>query len=174
MKKILVFVATLDGKITHWGDSHVRKWSSQADKDYFKKVWDDSPLTVMGSSTFDADPIKPTPEHHLIVMTRTPAKYKDHEVIGQLEFTDQSPAQLVAHYKKEGFKQMTVVGGAHVATSFLKENLIDEVWLTIEPKIFGTGGNFVITENLDIELKLLRVEKVNTRGTLITKYAVIK
>ena len=59
-------------------------------------------------------------------------------------------------------------------TSFLKEQLIDEVWLTIEPKIFGTGGNFVIEEELDIDLKLLSCEKVNEQGTLITKYAVIK
>ena len=174
MKKILVFVATLDGQITRWGDAHVRRWSSEEDKQYFEKVWDDSPLTVMGSSTFDADPIKASPNHHLIVMTRNPSKYKAHEVIGQLEFTDQSPAQLVAHYKKEGFNLMTVVGGPHVATSFLKEKLIDEVWLTIEPKIFGTGGNFVINEKLDIELQLLNVEKVNARGTLITKYSVIK
>ena len=66
------------------------------------------------------------------------------------------------------------MGGAHISTSFLKAKLIDELWLTIEPKIFGTGGSLVINENLDIELRLLSVEKVNERGTLITKYKVIK
>ena len=174
MKKILVFVATLDGKITHWRDSHVKSWSSKEDEQYFKKTWDDSSLIVMGSSTFDANPTKPTPTHHVVVMTREPAKYKDYEVIGQLEFTDKSPAQLVAHYEKKGLKQMLVAGGAHIATSFLKAKLIDELWLTIEPKIFGAGGNFVSKENLDIDLQLLSVEKVNERGTLITKYSVIK
>ena len=173
MKKILVFVTTLDGKITHWGNPHVRKWSSEEDKSYFKKIWDDSALTVMGSSTFDAEPIKSTPTHQLIVMTRTPAKYKDHEVVGHLEFTNRSPAELVVYYEKEGLNQMLVVGGALIATSFFKEKLIDELWLTIEPKIFGTGGNFVINENLDIDLKLLSVEKVNERGTLIAKYSVL-
>ncbi|MEO7264407.1 MAG: dihydrofolate reductase [Ferruginibacter sp.] len=174
MKKILVFVTTLDGKITQWGNPHVKKWSSEEDQHYFKKVWDDSSLTVMGSSTFNAEPIKPSSTHHFIVMTRTPAKYKAHEVIGQLEFTNQSPAQLVGHYEKEGLKQMLIVGGAHLATSFFKAQLIDELWLTLEPKIFGTGGNLVINENLDIDLQLISVEKVNKRGTLITKYAVIK
>jgi dihydrofolate reductase len=174
MKKILVFVTTLDGKITHWGDPHVRRWSSEEDQSYYKKIWDNSSLTVMGSSTFDAAPLKPSPAYHLVIMTRTPVKYKDVEVVGQLEFTDKSPAQLVVHYEKEGLKQMIIVGGAHVATSFFKAKLIDELWLTIEPKIFGTGGNFVINENLDIDLKLLSVEKVNERGTLITKYEVIK
>ena len=174
MKKILVFVTTLDGKITRWGETHVKRWSSEEDKHYYKKTVDDSSLTVMGSSTFDVESKVPTPTHHVIVMTRTPAKYKDREIIGRLEFTNQTPAQLVAHYEKEGLTQMLVVGGAHIATSFFKAKLIDELWLTIEPKIFGTGGNFVINENLDIDLKLLSVEKVNERGTLIAKYSVIK
>lgn len=173
MKKILVFVATLDGKITRWNEPHVKRWSSEEDKNYFKKTWEDSFLIVMGSSTFDVKPMEPTPKHHLVVMTRNPGKYKDYEVSGQLEFSNQPIAQLVAHYEKEGLMRMLVVGGAHIATSFLKEKLIDELWLTIEPKIFGTGGNFVIEENLDIDLKLLSVEKVNQQGTLITKYSVI-
>ncbi len=174
MKRILVFVTTLEGKITRWEDSDVRKWTSEEDQQYFKKVWDDSRLIVMGSSTFEAGIRKANPAHHLIVMTGSPTKYKGSEVRGQLEFTDQSPAQLVAHCKNEGYMQMLVVGGAHIATSFLKEKLIDEVWLTIEPKIFGAGSNFVTNENLDINLQLLSIEKVNERGTLITKYSVVK
>ena len=173
MKKILVFVATLDGKITHWGEPHVKRWSSEEDKNYFKKTWDDSSLIVMGSSTFDVKPTVPSPAHYVVVMTRNPEKYKHYEVAGQLEFTDHSPVQLVAHYEKKDLRQMLIAGGPHIATSFLKAKLIDEVWLTIEPKIFGTGGNFVINENLEIDLQLLSVEKVNERGTLITKYLVI-
>jgi dihydrofolate reductase len=174
MKKILVFVTTLDGKITRWEDPDVRKWTSKEDQHYFEKVWDASHLIVMGSSTFEAGSRKADPSHHLIVMTRTPAKYKDREVVGQLEFTNQSPTQLIAHYEKEDLTQILIVGGAHIATSFLKEKLIDEVWLTIEPKIFGAGSNFVINESLDIDLKLLSFEKINEQGTLITKYLVIK
>jgi riboflavin biosynthesis pyrimidine reductase len=108
MKTILIFVSTLDGKVTKWGDPFVRVWSSKDDQHYFNRVWND---------------------------TR---------------------------------------GGAHIATSFLKEQLIDELWLTIEPKIFGIGGNFVIAEKLDINLQLISCEKVNKQGTLITKYAVKK
>ena len=69
---------------------------------------------------------------------------------------------------------MLVVGGPHVATLFLKEQLIDELWLTLEPKIFGTGGNFATDVNLDIDLHLLHFEKVNEQGTLIIKYKVLK
>ncbi|WP_164905258.1 dihydrofolate reductase family protein [Aequorivita ciconiae] len=172
MKKTLIFVTTLDGKITHWGEPHVKRWSSEEDKKHFKNIWNKSYLIVIGSSTFDAEPLKPTPDYHYIVMTRTPSKYKNQEVLGQLEFTDQTPNDLLARFEKEGYDEMLVVGGPHVATSFFKEQLIDEFWLTIEPKIFGVGGNFVIKEKFDIQLHLISLEKVNEQGTLITRYSV--
>lgn len=174
MKTILVFVSTLDGKVTKWGDPFVRVWSSKADKEYFNRIWKDNKLIVMGSNTYNAHPLKPSKAHLLIIMTRNASKYKTKEIGGQIEFTDMSPAQLVSCYKNLGHEQMLITGGAHIATSFLKDQLIDEVWLTIEPIIFGLGGNFVTAEKLDINLNLLSCEKVNVQGTLITKYSVIK
>src|ERR1035437_6696088 len=174
MKIIVVFVTTLDGKITKWGDPHVQRWSSQEDQTYFKKTWDESPLIIMGSSTFDFDPVKPSPKNRLIVLTRKPDSYKKYEVPGQLEFSDESPVKLTQRFRAMGYDRMLVVGGPHVATSFFRDNLVDELWLTLEPMIFGKGGNFVVEEELDINLKLISIEKVNDRGTMLTKYAVIK
>ncbi len=174
MKIIVVFVTTLDGKITKWGDPNVHRWSSQEDQTYFKKTWDESPLIIMGSSTFDFDPVKPSPKNRLIVLSRKPDSYKKYEVPGQLEFSDESPVKLTQRFRAMGYDRMLVVGGPHVATSFFRDNLVDELWLTLEPKIFGKGGNFVVEEELDINLKLISIEKVNDRGTMLTKYAVIK
>ena len=174
MKTILIFVTTLDGKVTKWGDPNIKAWSSHQDQDYYKKVWNDSRLIVMGINTFNADPLKPSPSHHYIIMTGHPDKYKSSEVLHQLEFTNESPVELTTRFKKQGYEQMLVAGGPHIATSFLKEQLIDELWLTLEPKIFGVGGNFVIEEKLEINLALIHCEKVNERGTLITKYGVLK
>lgn len=174
MKILLVYVSTLDGKVTKWGDPHVKSWSSQKDQEYFKKIWADARLIVMGSNTFMAEPFRPILNHLLVVMTGHPAKYKSQEILGKLEFTDKSPASLVKRFEDEGHELMLLVGGAHIATSFLKGQLIDEIWLTIEPKIFGMGGNFVIEEKLDINLRLIHCERVNEQGTLITKYEVLK
>lgn len=174
MKIILIFVSTLDGKVTKWGEPHVSSWSSHQDQDYYKNVLNESRLIVMGSNTFNADTFKPSANHQLIIMTRHPGKYKNLEVPGQLEFTNELPLKLIARFRNKNHKQMLVVGGPHVATSFLKEQLIDELWLTIEPKIFGTGSNFATDVNLDINLRLLHFEKVNEQGTLITKYAILK
>jgi dihydrofolate reductase len=174
LKTVLIFVSTLDGKVTKWDNPDVKLWSSEEDQNYFKKIWDESKLLIMGSNTFNAEPVKPSPEHLLIIITRNPSKYKNYEVPGELEFTVDSPFQLVSRFKEAGFEQMLVVGGPHLGTSFLKEQLIDELWLTIEPMIFGNGLNFAIEEKLDIHLRLISCEKVNERGTLITKFAILK
>jgi len=173
MKTVLVFVSTLDGKVTKWGDPHIRSWTSKADQDYFTEIWRDARLIIMGSNTYIAEPFRPSLNHLLVVMTSHPEKYRSQVTPNKLEFTSKTPAQLTEFYKNEGHEIMVVVGGAHIATSFLKDQLLDEIWLTIEPKIFGIGGNLVIEEKLDINLHLINIEKINKQGTLIVKYEVL-
>jgi dihydrofolate reductase len=174
MRIILVFVSTLDGKITRWGDPKVSSWTSREDRNYFRKTWNEAPLIVMGSNTFLAEKLGSVRDHLIVVMTRHASSYKDKEVSGRLEFSDETPQQLAARFEKEHYGTMLVVGGAKIATSFLKEGLIDEIWLTIEPRIFGKGGNFVTEQELDLRLRLISCEQVNPSGTLITKYKVVK
>lgn len=174
MKTILIFVSSLDGKVTKWDEPNVRLWSSHQDQDYYKKVWSESRLIVMGSATFNADTFNPSADHQMIVMTSQPDKHKSLAVPGQLEFTSKTPFELSSGFAIKGYQQMLVVGGPHIATAFLKEQLIDELWLTIEPRIFGMGQNFATDAKLDISLRLIQSEKVNDQGTLITRYAVLK
>jgi dihydrofolate reductase len=131
-------------------------------------------LFIMGSSTFAFDPMKPTPDYRLIVMTRDPASYNKYETPGQIEFTDETPKEIYERCAREGYDQMMVVGGSHIATSFLQDQLIDELWLTLEPRIFGNGNGIVTDAKLDIELRQISCETVNEQGTMITKYAVVK
>jgi hypothetical protein len=42
MKSILIFVTSLDGKVTKWGEPLVRSRSSHQDQEYYKKIWDES------------------------------------------------------------------------------------------------------------------------------------
>jgi dihydrofolate reductase len=174
MKTILVFVQTLDGKITKWGNPVVRAWSSQEDQNYFMEVMKSSRLTFMGSNTYNVDQTKARPGHLLIVMTSRPSDYRTKEIPGQIEFSNKSPSELTERFKREGYEQLLMVGGAQSATSFLKEQKADEIWITVEPIIFGSGGCFVNNEDLTIDLRLLSAEKLNEKGTMLIKYSVIK
>lgn len=173
MKTILIFVTTLDGKITRWGDPMIRSWSSQTDQAYFDAIWNSYRVIIMGSGTYSPAPLKPDLKHLYIVLTSRPERYKNAEVPGHLEFTNDTPSNLLERIRKTKEETVLIVGGAQIATSFLREKLIDELWLTIEPRIFGTGGCFVTEEELDINLNLINITKANDEGTLLTKYKVL-
>jgi dihydrofolate reductase len=173
MKTILIFVSTVDGKITKWGDPMIRSWSSRADQDQFDAIWNDTRVIIMGSGTYNPDPLKADPKHQFIVMTRQPSTYEGRNVPGLLEFTNNTPLQILNRFENDE-QAVLVVGGSKIATSFLKAQLIDELWLTFEPKIFGAGANFVTDEKLDIDLRLISFEQINEQGTLLTKYSVIR
>lgn len=174
MKVILVFVSTLNGMITRGDDPEVRHWSSKSDQLHYSRVWKESRLVVMGSTTWNENIIRLSKGKLILVMTRTPGDYKNNAIPGQLEFTDLAPTELVEKFNRTGHDIMTVVGGPHVATSFLKEKLIDELWLTVEPRLFGRGYNLIAESDIDVRLRLTDIVKANEEGTLLTKYTVIR
>lgn len=174
MKVILVFVSTLNGMITRGDDPEVRHWSSKSDQAYYGNVWKQSSLVVMGSTTWRDNVIRLSPGRLVIVMTRKPGEYENKAVPGQLEFSALSPQELVAKFRSTGNEVMTVVGGPHIATSFLRDSLIDELWLTIEPRLFGRGQNLIAESETDVRLRLIDIVKANDEGTLLTKYAILR
>tara|TARA_B100000900_G_C20317415_1_gene608726 strand:+ start:25 stop:699 length:675 start_codon:yes stop_codon:yes gene_type:complete len=67
--------------------------------------------------------------------------------------------------KKEGIKRIALLGGARLIESFLKEDLIDEIKLTICPRVIGGKYTWIpLTEKSDIfnlknrwEIKMIKV-----------------
>lgn len=174
MKVILVMVSSVDGKITRWDRDDVYQWTSREDTEYFREVIKKNNVIVMGSKTFDVVYPKPEKGKLRVVMTRNPSKYAAMMVPGQLEFTDQSPMKIVSNFGKKRYKTMLLVGGANVNTTFFKAGLVDELWLTIEPRIFGKGKMIVEKESMDIKLELHKFKRLNTQGTILLKYKVLK
>jgi dihydrofolate reductase len=174
MKITLIFVSTVDGKITKWGNPDVRKWSSKDDKDHFRRAWEGSRLIVMGSNTYKASPPEPSSKRLIVVVTNHPDKYQEHVIPGQVEFKNELPGKLVLDLENEGYNEMLLVGGPQLATSFLRHHLVDELWLTIEPKIFGQGGTLATDQKLENNLRLISCEKLNEQGTLLVRYAFLK
>ena len=81
--------------------------------------------------------------------------------------------KIVEKLKMQGYNQILLVGGEQINYIFFRDKLINEVWLTIEPKIFGVGNGLISAEKLDIKLQLKRISKLNNTGTLLVKYLVI-
>jgi dihydrofolate reductase len=89
-------------------------------------------VIIIGSGTYNSDPANPTSKHLFVVMTRPPSKYEKSERAGLMEFTGETPLCLLERFEKEGDDKILVAGGSHITTLFLKEQLIDKLWLTFE------------------------------------------
>lgn len=176
MKVIMIAVTSANGKLTRNSDPNIYKWTSKEDQDFFFSKITKSKLIVMSSGTYEAARrlIKHKKGRLRIVLTRSPNKYSGEQIPGQLEFSSEKPEGLARRLSEEGYKQMLLVGGGEINSIFLREGLVDEIYLTIEPVVFGQGKNLFAESEFESKLKLQSVKKLNKKGTLLLKYRVIK
>lgn len=168
----MVMLSSVDGKSTQGNNQNVYSWSSIEDQKHFFSLIKKNNLIVMGRITYDASrPVIKLEKGKLrIVLTRNPKKYFKKSVKGQLEFTNETPVDLVERLSKKGYKNMLLVGGSIINGLFLKYNLVNELYLTIEPKIFGKGKDIIEGQLLNKSLKLINIKKINKAGTLVLQY----
>ncbi len=175
MKIVIVAVASVNGKITKGDDSNIYSWTSKEDSRFFFSLIEKSNLIVMGSKTYEAAKklIKHKKNRLRIVLTKNPKRYLKESMKGMLEFTNEGPLELTKRLEGKGYKKILLVGGGEINVLFLKSKLVNEIYLTIEPKIFGTGKNLVGESDFESQLQLISARKLNEQGTLLLKYKVV-
>ena len=166
----LVAVMSLNSKITQGLDIAISDWASNEDGDFFKKLLAKHKVFIMGSTTYNSVKPRPSAEKLRIILSRNPSSHQDEQISGKIEFTDASPAIIVADLKKRGHGQALLLGGSEIYSLFLDSGLVSEMYITIEPSIFGTGLNLAnnLTRNIDCEL--ISVEVLNKKGSLLLHY----
>lgn len=173
MKIIMVAVVSANGKLTKGDNPHIYEWTSKEDQEFFSSLVRDAKLIVMGSTTYEA--VRANLKHKegrlRIVLTSNPQKFEDQKINGQLEFSPESPNELVERIRSR-YDEMFLVGGSKIYSSFTKAGLVDEIYLTIEPVVFGEGKNLFADEEFEKDIKLESFEKLNEKGTILLKYKV--
>lgn len=175
MKVTLIMVASLDGKTTEGHKPGAGSWASPEDQAFFCAQMSAHDRIVMGSATYEAarSAIKPESDRIRVVMTRTPQKFAKEQRPG-LKFSADSPQEIIEQTKGDGCRSLLLVGGAKTNAHFFSAGLIDEVLVTIEPLLFGTGTPFVTTLERTVKLKLIDHMQINRQGTLLVHYLVQK
>lgn len=130
-------------------------------------------LLLMGRKTYEAVRPKPEAERLRMVLTTQPDNYTASIVPSQLEFTGLQPQELVASLEARGYTSALLLGGGAVNGAFLAAGLGDELYVTIEPLLFGRGTPLFGGVELNVSLRLLESKQLNTRGTLLLHYAII-
>lgn len=172
MSVTIAAVVSVDGRLTKHDDPDVGIWTSAEDQAHFKSLIEVSDVIVMGSGTYEVIRGKsPLGNGKLrVVLTSTPDKYAKDSQPGELEFRNQSASEFV---DQENGKKILVAGGTKMMTDFFAEGLVDELQITVEPKIFGTGQTLTDLIPLDVNLELIETKRLNSSGTLLNIYRVV-
>jgi len=175
MRLTLIAAQSLDGFITRH-DHPGSGFASDADRAFFREALRAFDCCVMGGETYrvSRDTIRATlmPERLRVVLTRAPEAFANDTAPGKLEFVNTPPAQLAADLHQRGFQRCAILGGAQVHSLFIDAGLVDELWLTIEPLLFG-GGTALLAQPTAAKLSLVSSEKLSSNALLL-KYRVEK
>jgi riboflavin biosynthesis pyrimidine reductase len=102
-------------------------------------------------------------------MTRHPDRYADDAVPGLLEFTDATPSVILDDLRADNRTRVAVLGGGEIYNQFLAKDLVDELSLTIEARIFGTGIRLAGTSTpIDPSFELRDVTQIGQGTVLFT------
>jgi dihydrofolate reductase len=163
IKVFLIAAVSADGFIAKDSQHSPMYWSSKADKKRFIELTKKAGVVVMGSSTYKTigQPLK----------ERLNIVYSKKQSFPDVEMTDKSPIELITDLENRGFKEVAICGGSHIYTMFMKASVVDYVYLTIEPILFGKGIS-IFNEDLKYSLKLESSQVSESTGTLLLEYKV--
>jgi dihydrofolate reductase len=164
IRTFIVAAMTADGFIARDNSVPSTAWTSKVDKKRFSELSKRAGVVIMGSVTYETIG-KPLPGRVNIVYVLGDKKYEGAET------TTKSPAELIADLEKRGFKEVAICGGSTIYTMFMKSGLVDTLYLTMEPVIFGSGTR-LFKEPIDAKLELVSSEKVE--NSTLLEYKVLK
>lgn len=137
MEKFIIAAQTIDGFIARDADHLSTRWTSKEDAAFFTETTQRAGVCIMGATTFRTIN-RPLPGRLTIVYTRNPeefAQFDDSEV----RTTQAKPEDLLKELEEEGFNEVAICGGSAIYTMFMEAGLVDSMYLTKEPVVFGKG-----------------------------------
>jgi len=168
MKVILYMAISLNGMIAKSDDN--TSWISKEEWDSYSLAVRNAGCLIVGHRTYG-------------ILTKQPefSEFKDVKlvVVAQENFQTLAPNHLVAHSPKEAleilkdFEKVVVAGGGALNASFAEENLIDEIFIDIEPIILGQGIPLFRDKNFERNLKLVGQKKIS-ESEIQLHYEVLK
>lgn len=162
MKTFIIAALSADGYIAK-NDHHPAFWTGKDDKKRFAKLTKRANIVIMGSKTFATLP-HPLEKRLNIV-------YSKSQIFEGAETTQKNPEELLRELETRGFKEAAICGGSHVYTMFMKARVINTLYITIEPIVFGVGIR-LFNEEMFYRLKLIESEEAEN-GALFLEYEVI-
>lgn len=164
--RYIAFVAaSVDGRIS-LSSKALPDWTSEEDWQFFQQSLSRIDAVVVGRKTYQAV-IDRLRRRNTFVLSSRPKTIKRR---GTVAFVN--PARVNLAKLLEGYKSVAILGGGAVYRFMLEGGLLDEIFITIEPFIFGRGKKMFVGGSRTTRLRLLSVKRLNRTGTLLLHYQI--
>jgi dihydrofolate reductase len=173
MRVTMATVMSVDGRITQGDKVRASFWRSVEDGEILKSLIARHQVLIMGRKTYETVRPKPATHRLMIVLTSDMEQFASHEVPGSLEFVSEQPRQLISRLTARGYDSVLLLGGSS-NIPFVEAGVVDELYLTVEPSLFGEGLPLAQGLPAAIPLRLVNSKQLNRQGTLLLRYEVIK
>ncbi len=171
MKVVLVAAISLDGFITRH-DEPGSNFTSEADSRYLQEILPHFDCCIFGGASFRVARTwmrqRLMPDKLRVAVTRSPETYADEAEPGRFEFTSDSPRKIIGNLGARGYQFCALLGGGQIYSLFLQAGCVDELWITLEARLFGTG-TALCPGHVDIPLELISHDNLGG-DTLLLKY----
>ncbi len=167
VKFLAIAAITLDGKIAK-GPKHFSDWTSPEDKKFMRALLNKCGCIIVGNNTYKTA-IGPLSKRNCIVLT---SKVSEPVVKSEtLIFVNPRLTDLRELITANKHRRIAILGGAQTYTYCLEHDMLDELYLTIEPIIFGQGLPLFASKTfLDKTFRLVSIKKLNRSGSLLLRY----
>ncbi len=164
--QFVVFVATsVDGRISLTKKT-LPDWTSKEDWSFFQKSLQKFDAVIVGRNTYQAAATRLRQRTTFVLSSRISTSQRR----GTVTFLN--PARVDIKQLLKQYKRVAVLGGAMVYRTMLERGLLDELYITIEPLIFGRGQAMVIGGTITTQLRLISQRRLNKAGTLLLHYKI--
>jgi dihydrofolate reductase len=174
---------SLDGFIAQNQNDDL-KWGSSEDKQLYKKVSTEYGTVIVGKNTYLQMPKIAFKNRETVVVVRNVPKFLvenkiesvkiqnfkslNYGIHDNITFIESNPNEIIEYLKSIGKFKALLVGGGIINNLFLNAKVVNEIQVTIVPKIFGTGIPIFGYEALNLNLELKSFEKISQNELLLT------
>ena len=134
MNCFIIAALTIDGFIAKDPAHAAFSWTSAEDKKRFVELTKQAGVVVFGRTTYETIG-RPLKDRLNIIYSKT-------RTFEGTETTSKEPQELLNDLSARGFKSVAICGGSHIYTLFIKAKVVNKIFLTIDPVIFGSGIKF--------------------------------
>jgi dihydrofolate reductase len=171
-RKLIYYVAvTLDGFIADArGQFPLAQMEGEHASDYLQQLKEQFDCVLMGRRTYEVGlamgVTDPYPQLHSYVFSRSLQRSPS----ARVSLVREGMQSCVADLKAKDGKSIYLCGGGELASQLLDANLVDEIWLKLNPLLYGAGMGLVPLIKEPRALRLLECKPYATDVVLL-KYA---